>query len=101
MNPKFQLLLLYARDFLVFSTLISLLTYYLYYRIGNGALTTLIWFKLLMSIIGIVVHQERKSKVLFFFMNNGLGKKTLMLSAAGGDFILWMIGITLLIKLWS
>jgi hypothetical protein len=98
MNLKFQLLLLYARDFLVFSTLISLLTYYLYYRIGNGALTTLIWFKLITSIIGIVVHQGRKSKELFFYLNNGLGKKALMLAAAGGDFILWMIGIILLIN---
>lgn len=95
---KLRLILFYSRDYLVFSILITLLTYSIYYTIGNGSLTAIFWFKFITLLVGIIIHQQRKSKELFFYMNNGLGKKELMISSSILDLGIWFLGIILMIK---
>jgi hypothetical protein len=95
---KLTLVLFYSRDFLTFSIIITLLTYSIYYTIGNTSLTAIFWFKLITILGGISIHQRRKSKELFFYMNNGLGKRELMISSAILDLGIWLFGIILMIK---
>ncbi|MCB0664684.1 MAG: hypothetical protein KDC80_02630 [Saprospiraceae bacterium] len=76
----------------------SLLSYYTYYVTGLGFLTAIIWFKIITSAIGIFIHQERKSKEQFFYMNNGMGKKELMTLSVLVDFAIWLPGMIYLVK---
>ncbi len=88
----------YAKDFLFYSMLITLLSYFIYSMTGIGALTALIWFKLITSAGGIFMHQNRKAQELAFYMNHGIGKKDLMVTAVIGDLLLWIVGIVVLVK---
>ena len=97
-SRKLKLLSLYAGDFLVFSLSMTLLSFYVYYATGVGFLTAIIWFKIMTSAVGILVHQERKSKELFFYMNNGLGKKELMIITVSVDFVIWLFGMICIVK---
>ena len=95
---KLRLLLIYSKDFLFYSILITILSYFIYYNTGNSGLTIIIWFKIITSIIGIFVHQDRKSNELFFYMNNGLGKKELMTTTVGLDLGIWTVGMIALVR---
>lgn len=68
-------------------------------KIGIDALTILIWFKVITSIIGLSMHRNRKSKEIFFYMNSGLGEWQLMFFSLIADLVIWSIGIFLLLKL--
>ena len=92
-----QLLLIYARDYLVYACLISLLSYYIYFNAGKSALQIIIWFKLLTTALGLYAHQKRKAREVFFFMNNGIGKRTLISQTAALDVGIWLLGFLLII----
>lgn len=96
---KWKLLLVYARDYLFYATLITGLSYYVFFHTGIGALTILIWFKLLTSLLGVFVHQNRKSKELAFYLNNGLGKKQLMIITLALDLLFWIAGMITIVRL--
>lgn len=89
----------YSIDFLVFSGLITTLTFLLLIQLGTSTITILIWFKIITTIIGIIVHNKRKSKEYFFYMNIGLGKRELITYAITMDIVIWIIGFTIIIKL--
>ena len=95
---KLRLLSIYAKDFLVFALLLSLLSYFIYFITGNSALNIIFWFKIITTGIGIYVHQNRKAKELFFYMNNGLGKRQLMITAVAVDIGVWLLGMIILVN---
>lgn len=95
---QLRLLLIYTKDFIPYAGLITLLSYFVYFNAGNSALTVLIWFKTITSIIGVYFHQSRKSKELFFYLNNGLGKKELLLMSIAFDLGIWLVGIIIVVK---
>lgn len=95
---KLKLLLTYSKDFLFFSILISFLSYFIYYKTGNSALSFIIWFKIITCLVGIFIHQNRKSKEIFFYMNNGIGKNELMPLSVMLDFLFWLIGMIFIVK---
>lgn len=95
---RWRLLWEYAKDFLLYSMLITLLSYFIYFITGIGALTALIWFKLITSVAGIFMHQNRKSLELAFYMNHGIGKKQLMATTVGVDLLVWLVGIIVLVR---
>ena len=97
-SKKLKLLSIYSKDFLFYSILITFLSYYSYYIAGISALTAIIWFKIITSTIGIFIHQARRSKELFFYMNNGMGKIELMTMAVIVDFVIWLSGMIILVK---
>ena len=92
-----QLLFIYAREYLVYAGLISLLSYFIYFNTGNSALQIIIWFKLLATALGLYAHQKRKAREVFFFMNNGIGKRTLISQTAALDVGIWLLGFLLII----
>ncbi len=95
---KLRLLTIYARDFLFYATLITLLSYYIYFNTGISALNIIIWFKLITTTGGIFFHQKRKARELYFYMNNGLGKIELMMATALLDLLLWIIGMIVIVN---
>ena len=95
---KGKLIILYARDFLLFSVCMSLISYYVYLKLGNFILTQVIWFKMITTALGIYAHQRRKSKEIFFYMNNGLGKRHLLATACILDMGFWLAGLIALIN---
>ena len=97
-SKKLKLLSIYSRDFLFYSILMSFLSYYSYYVSGLYFLTAIIWFKLTTTAIGIFIHQDRKAKELFFYMNNGLAKKELMTAAVIVDLGIWIFGMIVIVK---
>ena len=97
-TKKLKLLFIYAKDFLVFALLLSLLSYFIYFMAGNGVLNIIFWFKIITTAIGIYVHQNRKAKELFFYMNNGLGKRQLMITAVVVDLGIWLLGMIILVN---
>ena len=99
MVQSLKLGLIYSKDFFVFSGIITLLSFILFIQLGTSSLTVLIWFKVVTNAVGIFVHHNRKQKEYFFYMNIGLGKRELISYAIISDLAIWIIGITILIKL--
>ena len=95
---KLRLLSIYAKDFLFYSTIITLLTYFIFFNTGIHALNIIIWFKIITSALGVFIHQKRKSKELYFYMNNGLGTRELMIATSVIDLLVWAIGLTILVN---
>ena len=96
---KTRLLFLYSRDFQIFSLLLSFLTYAIFWQSGLSSSIIIIWLKIILSILGQFIHEKRKAKELFFYMNLGLGKRELLTFALILDLGLWLIGLILLINL--
>ncbi|MFK8103438.1 MAG: hypothetical protein AB8G15_12975 [Saprospiraceae bacterium] len=95
---KIKLLLLYVRDYLIFTGIISFLSFYVFINMGIYALTALFWFKLATSFYGLYIHQKRKAKELFFYMNNGFGKQELLIYALIIDLVFCITGISILVN---
>ncbi|MEL6835106.1 MAG: hypothetical protein AAFP77_19060 [Bacteroidota bacterium] len=95
---KLRLLSIYGKDFLFYAALITLLTYFIFFNTGIHALNIIIWFKIITSALGAFIHQKRKAKELYFYMNNGLGKRELMVAAAAIDALVWGIGLAILVN---
>lgn len=100
MNPlkRFHLLILYAKDYWFYATIITVIVLYFTNKYGTGPLTVLIWFKLIATAIGIAVHQDRKTKEIHFYMNNGIGKPALITYTLLADMGFWILSMTLLIR---
>ena len=92
-----QLGYIYSKDF--FSFLITLLTFGIFIQFGTSTITVLIWFKIITSLIGLIIHDKRKSKEIFFYMNIGVGKWGLIIYAVLVDLVLWISGFAVIIKL--
>ena len=95
---KLRLLSIYAKDFLFYAAVITLLTYYIYFITGIHALNIILWFKIITTALGVIIHQKRKAKELYFYMNNGLGKRELMSVAAAIDLLVWGIGLIAIVN---
>ena len=96
---KTRLLFLYSRDFQIFSLLLSFLTYAIFWKGGLSSLIFIIWLKIFLSILGLLIHEKRKAKELFFYMNLGLGRKQLLSFSLILDIGLWLTGLIILINL--
>jgi len=90
--------LIYSKDFLVFSMMITILSYFILIQSGTSSIGGLIWLKILTTLIGIIVHNKRKPKEIFFYMNNGLGEKELVIYTIIVDLVIWIFGLTMIIK---
>ena len=91
--------MIYSKDYLVYSLLITLLSYYVYSNNGNKAVSITFWFKLITSTLGVIHHQRRKSDELYFYMNNRLGRKELLIATLTIDIGFWLIGMIILVKI--
>ncbi|MEO1627323.1 MAG: hypothetical protein AAFV25_19385 [Bacteroidota bacterium] len=98
-EKRLKIHFLYAKGFLAISSVLSLLSFWLFYRIGLGALSELIWFKLISNSLLLFVHQRWRAKEIFFYLNVGVGRVGLLTVSFLADFVLWIIGITLIFQL--
>lgn len=96
---RLHLRFLYAKDFLIFGGVLSMISYMGWYYLGVKGLAALIWLKILGSLLGLYLHEKRRSKEIFFYLNNGLSKQPLLLFAGLLDIAVWIIGLVLLITL--
>jgi len=78
--------------------LISLAFLFVLPTAGLNKLTAFIWFKFAVSIATLLVHRKRKEREIFFYMNNGLGERDVLLFALLIDLGIWILGLTLLIN---
>ncbi len=76
----------------------TLLTYTIFLNVGLKSLAMIFWFKVLTSIMAIIINQKIMAKEIFFYMNIGIGKKELTIFALIIDFTIWVLGIIILIK---
>ncbi|MEM7373140.1 MAG: hypothetical protein AAF587_31240 [Bacteroidota bacterium] len=90
-----RLRLIYGRDFFLYALAVNGISYYVFDLWSMSSIALLIWFKLLASVAGLYFHQRRKVHLIFFFMNNGLGKFSLLLSTAIIDLGIWLFGFYL------
>jgi len=90
---------LFAKGFLLFALILSLLSFLIFSLNGLKSLSLLFWFKIFTSFLGIFIHSNFKAKETFFYMNIGIGKKELILFSLFLDFIFWFVGIFILIKI--
>jgi len=77
----------------------SLFTFLIFIGVGLKSITIIFWFKIITSTIGVIFHKNLKAKEIFFYMNIGIGKKELITFSLFLDFILWFIGLIILIKI--
>lgn len=99
MLKKLKLLLLYSKDYLFVSNLITILLFSILLFRGLGTITAIFWFKIMVSIIILISHKKRKEREIFFYMNNGVGERALLISLLSLDLSIYIIGITLIIYL--
>ncbi len=95
---KLSLLWLYARDFLLLSGIISLLSFYILALRGAAALTAVLWLKVIVAVIAILVHRGRKEREIFFYLNNRLSEGELAVGALALDFGSFVVGIIAILK---
>ncbi len=94
-----KLIFLYAKDYWFYTIIITAIVLYFIHQYGTNALTVLIWFKFIASGIGLSIHQSRKDQELHFYMNNGIGKRALIIYTLIVDFSFWILCMILLIRL--
>jgi hypothetical protein len=89
-----RLILFYARGYLFFTGIITGAACYLLLRNGTGALSALIWFKMMTSALGAWGQKERSKGGMPFYRNQGLELPALLGLPAlldGGAFVLGLI----------
>ncbi|MEM6321900.1 MAG: hypothetical protein AAF960_29845 [Bacteroidota bacterium] len=96
-----QIYLIYAKNYLIPSGIISLLTYSILIVQGTSTLSVLFWLKLITSPIFLVDHSRRKQQELFFYLNMGIGGRRLNGVAILIDYAIWLVGMITLINLLS
>lgn len=96
---RIHLRYLYAKDFLIFGAVLSMISYTGWYYLGTKGLAAIIWLKILGSLLGLYIHEKKRSKEIFFYLNNGLSKWPLLRFAGLIDIAVWLTGLVLFIFL--
>jgi hypothetical protein len=93
------LILFYARGYLFFAGIITVVACYLLLRNGTSALSALIWFKMMTSALGVWAQKERGKRELPFYRNQGLKLPALLGMPALLDGGVFVFGLTIVLKL--
>lgn len=86
-----RLLYLFARGYWLVTGLISAAAVFIYYSKGSGALSMLIYFKLITSAVLMVSNFRRKFPEDVFYLNFGVSLRLLVACAVAVDLMGWII----------
>jgi hypothetical protein len=94
-----RLIFTFYKSFAFASLLITMACVSIIYKSGISAFTVLFWFKIVtLGLIFAYLHSFKKD-VYYYFINLGLTRKHLWVASLSFDFLLFLILITLTLKI--
>lgn len=87
----------YARPYLWVALPITLMTWYFAWLRGPGAMTILLFLKVVVMILALLTLRRIRDKEIYFYLNLGYGEKRLLVVTAVVDFMVWALGTTITI----
>ena len=93
-----RLLWTFYNSFIISTLVLTGSCIYMFYVLGNDALTLITWFKIGTSAIIIYYINNYKNKEFYYYQNLGLSKKLLWGSTMTIDFLLYIITIFLTLE---
>lgn len=97
-KKKIKLLLAYSKGYFILANTVTIIWLWLLVTNGTSAIRILFWTKLIISLIFLSIHRGRKLKEIFFYLNNGLGERPLLLIVLLFDLTIYLLGTITAIK---
>lgn len=88
---------LYLRDYSLLEVLLNLLFWYILWLRGAAVFGWVLPLRLLLFPLTLFVHRQRKRYQIYFYSNNGLSERRLLLIGVLGSVFLWLVVSLLLL----